>query len=1183
MQTNKVNMNTAPKSHTSRRGLRWSSTALTASILLLLPLSYGQNDEEGEEVFELSPFTVDGGDDSGYRANSTLAGTRLKSSLKDVGASISVATKEFMDDIGASDLENLLTYTGGTEAPGINGNMQAANLLENPGQVREERTNARQQANTRIRGLARADLTTNLFITDAPFDGFNISRVTINRGANAALFGLGSPGGILDATLKRANFDDSLEVEAKFDEFGTQRYVLDINKSIIKDKLALRLMALDEEIGWEQEQAYENDERFHADVYFRPLENTHIRASYTEGTIRAARPNLSPPSDYVSTWNALGQPLYDGVTDRYYSSVSDWNSGNPIDRTLSNDIWQGNGPGPALMGGGTISANGGRRLTVFFPDPNSSEPGGFNGTPQGMQTQITDQSGGDDNWPGGATKNWKTPQEFRRVLEWPVGTIPGAQGYEADYASLFARPQVTDRGFFDYRENLYTTPSKLEMGDIKAYNVSLEQTFLEGDLGIELAFDDQEYSDNLVKYNNLNAVYVDMNLTLADGSTNPNVGRAYVGGDGFAEPQTTTRKTQRATAYYKLDLRDKSDGWLSKLGTHTFTLNASSSEIGFQQQTHMSLTSGTDWQAFTEGRTGQNIGGLNRSQVISYTSDSLIGVTDPSQFNIGGVNAIQRAPGQLTDVIAWDAARAAGIDFGATTRDNIQPKLDNMVRGTQSFTINNHLTDPSQTWTWGGRASHSEVDSAVAILQSRLLDDHVIATASWRKDDVQIFDYGTTGGVGGLHSAFGDIPAVPSLAIDGKKTTGYSIVGHIPDEWSEKVPGNMEFSLHFNTSKNFVATGTRIDIFNNRMPQQAGDVKEMGFSARDKEGNFDFRFNYYESTQIGASVNPVGRLNNMWRDILNNNSASEIAASGISTPPAGFLAAYEFEATGETNDVTIRDISDSETVISIPQWNSRNPQQNAIETGVGTTNARGIEVEFTYNPTRNLRMMINGTRALAARNDVAASEQIHLANRLAEWSNPAIGNNLWISGGRQIVTRDDAENIVSIEPNYENLVLNPETGQLNQKILDQINTLNRFTIFDGLPSPELREWRWNFITNYTFDKEAPGFLKNMGVGGALRWESENFLGTGVKRDDNGSITQNPDIMFEGPTSSKIDLWITYKHRFEKLGMNYRARLGVNNLNSNHDLLPVAANPDGSIGVYRIEAPTTWSLTNTFSF
>lgn len=44
--------------------------------------SLGQ-DSESDEVFELSPFQVDSS--SGYRASSTLSGTRLKTKLADVG------------------------------------------------------------------------------------------------------------------------------------------------------------------------------------------------------------------------------------------------------------------------------------------------------------------------------------------------------------------------------------------------------------------------------------------------------------------------------------------------------------------------------------------------------------------------------------------------------------------------------------------------------------------------------------------------------------------------------------------------------------------------------------------------------------------------------------------------------------------------------------------------------------------------------------------------------------------------------------------------------------------------------------------------------------------------------------------------------------------------------------------
>ncbi len=1159
-------------------------SCLFSSVIVFFTASLHAQDAD-EEVYELSPFAVDSSEDTGYRANSTLAGTRLKTSLKDVGASISVATREFMEDIGATDLESLLPFTGGTEAPGINGNFQGANLFENQGQVREERTNARQQQNTRVRGLAAADLTTNLFVTDAPFDSYNIDRITINRGANAALFGLGSPGGVFDASYKRANFNNSVEIGTKHDEWGTARYTLDINRSLVEDKLALRLLALNEDIKWEQNGTYERDNRFHIDALFKPLQNTYIRAYYNEGEIRAARPMTSPPRDYVSSWVAAGQPLYDGTTARYYWSLSDYNNNNPISLEESNNILNGNGPGPAIFGGGEMTANGGSRLSVIFPDPTSPNPGGFNGSPQGMQTRLNNRAGNNDAWPGGATTQWYVPQDLRTVWRWPVGTLPGARGLADDEASFYNSPQVTDRGMFDYRSWLQSTPNKLEMGDLKAYNVSLEQTWLEGNAGIEIAIDDQEYSDNLIKYNRLNSLNVDMNISLADGTPNPNVGRAYLGGSGFAEPTNTTRETTRVTGFYQYDFADQSDdlGWLGK---HVLTLNYSTSDVDSNLATHMPVTSGNDWQAFTEGREGQNIGGVNRTVFISYVGDSLVGNLDTSTYNIPGVSVIQRTDDVLTDVIAWNAAAAQSIDFGDTGRGNIATKFANMTRGASSFTMREHLDDPSQTWTWGGNGTFNEVDSQVAILQSFFANNNIVTTASWRWDDVTTFDYSTTGATGGLHSGYGPIPETPSQEISGVKTTGFSIVAHSPQELNNKLPGDMNLSAHFNTSSNFVATGTRLNIFGERQDPQQGDVKEFGISVRGLQNKIDVKFNYYESEQTNADVNPLGRPNNIWRDILENNTWDEINAAGIPSPGEGFLTAYEFELDGEREINTTQLIEGEEVLVPIMttgEWNTRNPQQNAVQTMIGRTSSKGFEVEMTFNPTANWRFAVNGTRAESIRSDVATAEQQHIANRLQYWTDPNIGSQLFLKANRQVITRDEEDNILSIEPNYDSLIRDPRDGSLHQDILGLINTTSQLSVFDGLPAPEIREWRWNFITNYQFGDEGPAILKGFGVGGALRWESPVFLGTGLMRSPNGALIQNPNVQFEGSSTNRIDLWFTYRKRFEKLGMNWRTRIGASNINSNHGLLPVTANPDGSIGVWRVEAPTTWSWTNTFSF
>ena len=74
-----------------------------------------------EDVIQLSPFEVSAEKDTGYRASGTLAGTRLRTELRDVAASVSVITKEFMQDIGANNLEGLLTYTTGDSSGFLNG------------------------------------------------------------------------------------------------------------------------------------------------------------------------------------------------------------------------------------------------------------------------------------------------------------------------------------------------------------------------------------------------------------------------------------------------------------------------------------------------------------------------------------------------------------------------------------------------------------------------------------------------------------------------------------------------------------------------------------------------------------------------------------------------------------------------------------------------------------------------------------------------------------------------------------------------------------------------------------------------------------------------------------------------------------------------------------------------------
>ena len=53
-----------------------------------------------DEKLVLSPFTVTASNDRGYMASNTLAGTRIRSDLKDIGSSITFVTQQFLDDVG---------------------------------------------------------------------------------------------------------------------------------------------------------------------------------------------------------------------------------------------------------------------------------------------------------------------------------------------------------------------------------------------------------------------------------------------------------------------------------------------------------------------------------------------------------------------------------------------------------------------------------------------------------------------------------------------------------------------------------------------------------------------------------------------------------------------------------------------------------------------------------------------------------------------------------------------------------------------------------------------------------------------------------------------------------------------------------------------------------------------------
>lgn len=1148
-----------------RQSKKWLNLGIPAIALVMLASTStsGQttaNSEDEEDVFDLSPFTVDASDSSGYLASSTLAGTRLKTDLRDVGASITVITQDFMADIGVND-QDLLAYIGGTETPGANGNFLNANVTENAGWARDERTNARPQQNTRVRGLARADITQNFFLTDAPIDGFNVERVTVNRGPNSALFGLGSPGGIIDSTLKRAYMSDFNSVEAKFDHFGSQRYVGDFNLEVIEGKLAVRAIGLWERQKFEQEQAYEEDRRLHFDVNFKPFANTTIRANYTLGEIDAVRPVMIPPRDGIHVWEALGKPLWDPFTASFYRNLNDYNNGVAVDATTAN-LW--NQYAFVAYFAGTFDM----QMAAIFPDPHSGQMGDAN-TPEAANFHINRYSPNYANvpntgWQGFAS--WINPQLTRTQLTAPVDSgIPGALGISTGEQAFYYDQRIQDRGFFDYRKQLASGPNSYQLGDMESYSVSLEQTFADGQFGFEAALYGEEYEDNLRW--SVTDFSVDMNIRMPDGSMNPNLGRVYSYGNGFAEPQFYRQDAMRVTAFGEYDFEEKhSDGWMKYLGRQVLSLFAGRQESDRRRETHMTAVQYGEAGQYLNGNYSPFIGGYNRMSLLHYMGGpSLLDLPAGENANLESPT-VRQVVGTTTRSMLWDASLGAQITDGTGALLPGNNVWDG-VRTDARVRLADHSLDPDSTFTWGNSRSKSEVDSLAAVVQSYWLDRHVVTTASWRRDKVELYTgNGGADPVTGL-GIRGEWPELtPTDPQPGSITqTSFSVVVHSPDFINRHLPLGMNLSAHYIQSENVDAQGGFFNWYNESISLSSGETEEYGFSVAMLENKLNFKVSWFENDAKGAIINPISRIGHLEADVLRFNSPAELQAAGYIELDPQFIIANEIEKTGLTYS--------TDTGVELDDWDARNPQQSPLQS-TSDISSEGMEIELTYNPTPNWRIHLNVSKQEAVKSNIDPALKRYFSERLPQLT--AIGTELWMSNDRVL-------DVPGFPENNNSRLVNPDTGEFHPVVAGNLAAFFGAVAQEGLPTQELRKWHANLITYYEFGSGGPKFLEGFGIGGALRWMDEIVLGNPLLQDEYGNWLPDISNPYMGGSETNLDLWITYLYRFEKANIDWRIRFGIKNALGGSGMIPVNANPDGTVATFRLEQPRIFELTNTISF
>jgi outer membrane receptor protein involved in Fe transport len=1079
-----------------------------------------------DEAIVLSPFEVEATEATGYQARSTLAGTRIRTSLEDVAASIQVVTKEFLQDTNSARIDELLVYTTGTEVAGPGGNFSSGFVQFQGIQTSfNSQWNANRQ--TRVRGLEAADQTRNFFETNIPFHAYNTDRVEINRGANATLFGLGSPAGIINQATLVPLFRNKARVSLDVDDHGSLTGTLDLERMLLKNQLSVRVATLVQRERFQQKEAYEDQDRGYLSATYQPrwgrrqggaLSGLTLHVNYEKGREKAQRPEWGLPNDAgLAYYFALGKPRWDPRFDDLRAA----------DRNI-------------------INSNIPQAGAVIYMDPGSAVPGvpNVNGTTvywmQGFANPNVHA-----NVPNGNTQIFQIltrPQDKGSLF----GRFGGNPFDNAD--------QIVDERVFPYRDHLFTNGLPGQKFEFETTQVYLESRFFDDTLALRLSATDEvttEVRSDLSLGSASGEVTVDINTHQVTGEVNPNYGRPYATFRGFTRFDKRKSRNARADLFYKLDLERFNRGRLGRmLGVHDFSASYTERVANQRNQAGRGFVAGDDIARLSQTQL-QNATDISNGdiRIVSYIGPSLVNVGSLSDVRLAPVTA-SRDPSSITaangSFLYWNPA---GNRWDNTFIPVVHNRTDNGIPYSQGLGVN-----------------RSEYESSVFVWQAQMLQRLFVPTVSWRKDKVVDYTIDTAARLRDpVRSHFLTDPQYYKLGTKPTSTFeadtfSYGGVLKAPRRWLESIRGVSGLSVFYNESENFRPTGTRVNVYGEGVPPQTGLNKEYGFQLNLFGDKMSVRTTFYETSQANisqgsSSVQVVQNLINAWQGPLNYlraNGGTALAANLQSVSPGITQAQVNAQVAALRGNAYPH--QQLHGWFTLPNGDL----SFVLPTGIAVTNDRiseGIEVEVIYNPTRNWRMALN----------IARQEAIN-AN----------------SGS-------DLERLIGeLRPLLERWSGLPNstagTGSVADLVASNIEApFQRIKLLDRTSSPELREWRINLVSNYRFSNDSR--LKNWNVGGALRWQDKATIGYATTFDPvSRNYLLDPSRPFFGPSETRVDAWVGYKRKILRDRFLWGVQLNVRNVLDKDDLIPLRADPNTGAGeVFYFASPREFTLSTSIEF
>lgn len=1122
-----------------------------------------------EETILLSPFEVKS-DTKGYYAANTMSGTRFNTKLEDLASSMSIMTKDQMNDFAMLDINDVFLYTGNAEGTGT----YTDYVVDRNGQVTDNVQLNPAGAN-RIRGITAANQSIGNFEVSGrmPVDRLLIDAIEISRGPNANVFGLGNTGGTVNQVLASANLTrQKTRIEMQGDSYEGWRGTFDHNVVLKKNVLAIRVSGGQQHEGFQRKPSGVDTRRLNAMIKFQPFRYTTISAAAIDYRMHGNRPNYTPPRDNVSNWIAKGRPA--------------WNAGNST--YTINGVTYGLASG-VVTAGGTGAITNDALLNDFFFRPNYFfqrsnlyvDQNGIGYWTAPVSTSSTSPFTNPTVQP--APNNFPVNVAALRLQLSGAGfgitgnTSGGLNPTQPLYATL---PAVSNKSIYDWSEYNLSAVNRLR-DSTEMYNVQLDQVILNTptqNLTVQAAMlteNNERYSRTPIGNSGNSGVsgqlFVDVNSTNIDGTPNPYFGRTFI---GVSEPRTVENPsswhTYRGQFSYRLDLT-QNDGLSKWLGTNQVSgYHEYKEKITRSYVFRDVMTSDHTWTASLAANTAR----ANQSSIT------------------GGPQAGQALLRNFTSYYVGDA-NGNNVDYAPSTYEygtyayhfGTAPVTANPTTGFRSELANIGML--ATTDGTGGTANTRQVIKTNGIvMQSQLFNGQLILTGGLRQDDVYT-KFGLTPQLLVNNNTEHDYSRVNEWAagdyrFNTGKTKTYGAVARPFREIAfvkkaAESSGVMRqvgqlfrgLAFTYNRADTFLPQAPAVDLQRKQLPNTTGEGTDMGLWINLFDNKLVIRVNKYENKQLnirnGDANTYAQRVLRLDVDFANDNwQLHDVietwvrAAAAATTPPTPIT---DDQVNAEIARVSQLSTAESNYLI-----------ENANNGTIAATNdfiAKGTEIEVNYNPNRYWTIAASAEEKTSRNANISNSIQEWIDRRMPVWTtiiDPRSNTNWWTTAYTN--TRTPTTGAGTAENNFKANVL------AGYKLLKQQ---------DGKSLPNVRRYSGRLSTSYQLAGITDNsILKKFKIGGAMRYESKGAIGYYGLADSAG-IFQTLDVTrpIYDEAHTYFDALISYKTKLFSDRVTANFQLNCRNIQESGRLQPIGVLPDGTPHTYRIVDPRLFVLSASF--